>query len=70
MSIGRTVGFSASLYYHQVSALMRNALFEELIERDQLREVAEEAMNASLGTTMFGMVCTKAGREIAHHLRS
>jgi hypothetical protein len=35
---------------------MRNTLFEELIERDQLREVAEEAMNASLGTTMFGMV--------------
>jgi hypothetical protein len=47
-----------------------DALFEELVGRDELREVAEEAMNASLGTTMLGMVCTKAGREIAHHLRS
>jgi hypothetical protein len=41
-----------------------DALFEELVERDELREVAEEAMNASLGTTMFGMVYTKIGREI------
>jgi len=47
---------------------MRDTLFEERVERDEPRKVAEEAMNASLGTTMFGIVCTKVGREIAYRL--